>query len=398
MSCGLKAKRSVAKAASSVMFESLESRQMLSAAAAAPVFKGPITITKGGTYSGNWQSLNANVPAITIRTSEPVIIKNSIIRSRNDGIDVYAAKANLTVRNTYAYGLNPNKRGKQPGWFIDVDGFANVVVENNYLENTAGIYVARYTGNHTAAQTVKIRNNVAKNIDGRISNGANGWINGASDPDHYPHFVILNGARGLAGAEIAWNQVINLPGVSRVEENINIHNATGYAKNPIRIHNNFIQGAFPGSDADARVFTGGGILLSDNGSSFVQAYNNQIVATGAMGIAVSSGHDNVFFNNRIISSGLSASGKRLAYSNVGAYIYNHSGYRGFVRNVGRDNYIGWINGRGERNDTWSPPGTGGFVNNKSWPGAVNKAAEAAEFTIWLNKVAANSVKLGVQTV
>ena len=65
--------------------ESLEGRLLL-AGTSAIVYSGPIVITSGGTYSGNWQSTNPNVAAVTIGTSEPVIITNSNIQSAGDEI------------------------------------------------------------------------------------------------------------------------------------------------------------------------------------------------------------------------------------------------------------------------------------------------------------------------
>jgi hypothetical protein len=46
----------------------------LAAKARRIIYAGPIVITKGGTYSGNWQSLDWRTPAVRIRTSQPVII------------------------------------------------------------------------------------------------------------------------------------------------------------------------------------------------------------------------------------------------------------------------------------------------------------------------------------
>ncbi len=37
---------------------------------------------KGGTYSGNWESLDSRTPAVSVQTSEPVIIENSNIRMK----------------------------------------------------------------------------------------------------------------------------------------------------------------------------------------------------------------------------------------------------------------------------------------------------------------------------
>src|SRR5579871_6439709 len=50
-------------------------------------WSNPITITKGGTYTGNWQSNSASTPAVSIQTSQPVTIINSNIQSRDTLID-----------------------------------------------------------------------------------------------------------------------------------------------------------------------------------------------------------------------------------------------------------------------------------------------------------------------
>ena len=55
----------------------------------------------------------------------------------------------------------------------------------------------------------------------------------------------LDKVRHLAGVEIAWNEVINEPGNSAVEDNISIYLSSGTPQSPIRIHDNFIRGAFP---------------------------------------------------------------------------------------------------------------------------------------------------------
>src|SRR5436305_274683 len=78
----------------------------------------PIVITKGGTYSGNWQSLDYRVPVIAIRTSEPVVIQNSTLSGRGDLIVTSAAHAKVTIRNTTGTALNPNIAGVAPGHFF----------------------------------------------------------------------------------------------------------------------------------------------------------------------------------------------------------------------------------------------------------------------------------------
>src|SRR5438477_4942144 len=198
-----RAKRATRQERIAPLIDPLEGRTFLSAA-------GPITITQGGTYQGNWQSLNAKIPAIQIRTSEPVIIENSTIRSRGDLIESVGFAANITVRNTEGYGLNPKVAGRRAGRFLDVDGFSNIVVSNNYLEGTAGIYVEGYRGNHTSQQTVAVLDNMAKNIDGRMSNGKSGYVAQHNDDDYVQIFQI-NGEHQLRGEQVDWNQVLTEP-------------------------------------------------------------------------------------------------------------------------------------------------------------------------------------------
>src|SRR5436309_9547809 len=89
-----------------VRFDALERRALLSA---------PIVITKGGTYTGTWESASRLVPAVTIATSAPVTIINSTVRGPGNLIINTADHVNVTIKNTKAYGVNPNVFGKAKG-------------------------------------------------------------------------------------------------------------------------------------------------------------------------------------------------------------------------------------------------------------------------------------------
>jgi len=349
-----------------------------------------LVITRGGVYSGCFQSLNPNYAAIVVATNEPVVIQNAVIRSRSDIIATATSAANLTVRNVIGLSLNPNVLGRQPGRFLDVEGFDNVRVENCYMEGTTGIYLYNYRGNRTANQTVKVLRNSARNINGRLSNGSGGFL-GKGGP--YVQFLQLNGVQDLPGVEIAWNQVINDPGASLVEDNISIHGSSGTSSSPILIHDNYIQGAYPVDPAGDSNYSGGGIMLSDNGSSWVWAYRNQVVSTSNYGIAISSGHDNGFSNNRIVSSGRLRNGDYIASQNVGAYIWDadKSG-SGFYNNGGSNNVIGWWR-RDMRNDWWLRDASS-WDGNDHWPDAVTIATEADEYKYWLRKLDNSGVHVG----
>ena len=377
--------------------ESLEGRLLMSATPAI-VYSGPIVITSGGTYSGNWQSNNPNVAAVTISTTAPVIINNSNIQSMGNLIETGVSGVNLTVENTSGYGLNPGVAGDSPGRFVYAYQFSNMVIENDYLQSTSGINLVQHQG----SGTVTITNNSALNIDGRISNGTGGWMTGNTEGTDWiwAQFVQLNNIYSLAGINIAWNQVINQPENSRVEDNISIYESSGTSSSPILLHDNYIQGAYnidPTNTGSGWGYTGGGIMLGDGGtttlsqaSGYVQAYNNIVVSTTNYGIAIEAGHNETIYDNTIISSGLLPNGQTIADRNVGVIIWNLYGTSSGVFNndSGYGNVIGWVGPGGTGNDSWTPDATS-LTNNTDFSGAVTLSTEAAEWTFWQNKLATN---------
>ena len=142
-------------------------------------WSGPLTITQGGTYSGNWKSANPNTPAVTVATTAPVVIQNSYVTGPSDLIgDPYYGN-NLTVKNVIGLGVNPNVRGQSNGLFVNAQNPILLDVENCYFENVRfGVYVRGYGGNRDGIQTVTILNNRGRNILGLESNGNNGFLPG----------------------------------------------------------------------------------------------------------------------------------------------------------------------------------------------------------------------------
>jgi hypothetical protein len=377
-------------------------------------YSRPTVITKGGTYSGHWESLDPRTPAVTIRTSEPVTLVNSRLRGRGDLIQTAVENARLTVRNCYGYGLNPNVAGKAPGRFVHAEYFSSIKVENNYLEGTSGIYLLNYRGDPAAGDSVKILGNRVHNIDGRKSDGQGGWLdynvrirleNGkAEEGFEIRQFLQVDKVRGVPGMEVAWNEVVNDPGASRVEDNINVYLSSGTRESPLLIHHNYIRGAYTIQPWQASYkdktysydwsYSGGGILLGDGAakvaaqaSAYVRAYDNQVVSTTNYGIAIAAGHDNQFSSNRIVSSGLLPDGRAIVAQNVGAYIWDlhKAGPKVFYNNSGHNNTSGWIKAGGERNDWWMPHASS-WANNVHWVGPINRDTEATEFATWRRKL------------
>ncbi|WP_027483719.1 hypothetical protein [Deinococcus pimensis] len=377
-------------------------------------YSGPLVITKGGTYRGNWQSLDPRRAAVTVNTSQPVVIEFSNIQSRGPLILSHAARANLTVRNTRGVALNPGRPLKEyryPGRFLLMEEFESVTVENNELVGTSGMYFRKWIGSAKKGQTIKVLRNRARNIDGRYSIGKDRF-----SPSQFRlvQFVQFNDVKNITGAEIAWNEVVNEPGKSRPEENINMFLSSGVASSRIKIHDNYIQGAYAANPVTDE-YAGGGMNLGDGGSrtlagasGYILAYRNQVVNTSNQGIVVSAGHHIEAFENRIVSSGYTPSAKPVHAQNVGMYIwdaYKNKQYGTFRGNVFRNNEVGWARpllGKDVQNPFWFPDcevdeyGESLCTGNETIPGPITQTLERAELGRWQAKLTAADVVVGPQ--
>lgn len=365
----------------------------------------PLVITKGGRYSGNWSSNDADVPAVTIKTSEPVIIENSVLRGR--GYLIRGFRVNLEVINTKGYGLNPMKEGRIPQRFISVEEVMSLNVRNNYTEGTSGIYLNQFWGDKKAKNTIKVIGNQFRNIDGRYVD-ASGKITGKR---YLVQAVQLANVPGVENVEVAWNEVINEPGKSAVEENINLYQGSGTSTSPILIHDNYIQGAYAVDPYNDAKYAGGGIMVGDGqqtsldiAGGHVKVYRNQVVNTSNQGIAISGGHDQQVFDNRVLSSGrFQADQVKIPSSNVGIYMWdmqNGAKHGTFFNNVITNNLIGWMGAVSDQkfSNLWIPSctkaNTSNCEGNHDWPTKVTTATEQQEYTLWLKKLADNGIKIG----
>ncbi|MDV6374908.1 hypothetical protein [Deinococcus arenicola] len=372
-------------------------------------YEGPLVITQGGTYRGNWQSLDPAVPAISIRTREPVVIENSYLRGR--GNLIRGEWVNLTIRNTTGYGLNPLTDGLFPGRFMNVEKVLNLDVQNNTLIGTSGIYVNYFNGDSASGQTIKILKNKIKNVDGRYVD-ASGKLTGKR---YNVQAIQFNAVRGVAGVEIAWNEITNEPEKSGVEENINMYVSSGTPQSSIQIHNNFIDGAYGVNPRKDRGYSGGGIMLGDGSGNdlalsggYVDVYDNQVVRTSNQGIAIAGGHHQRVYGNRIVSSGRLPSGEINPSANVGIYVWNNQADAQklsptFFNNSVFNNLIGWArfdaSGKQYYNNLWTPSCLEAAGNvckdNQAWPVAVSQDSEREELARWKSKMSQARVSVGV---
>jgi hypothetical protein len=373
-------------------------------------WSGPITITKGGTYSGNWKSTNSNTPAVTVSTTQPVVIQNSYVTGPNDLISIPVYGNNVTIKNVIGVGVNPNVKGQPNGLFVDAQNITQLDVENCYFENVEyGIWVRGYVGNRNGTQTVTILNNRGRNIVGTVSNGSGGTLPGETNWV-WGHAIQLSNMPNVPGIVIAWNEIINYPYQSLVNENINMYDAGGTSSSPALFHDNYIQGAYPYNPV-TDAYNGGGWATDGSGSdtvsnssSFNEVYNNQIVGTVNIGIELSAGHDNSAYDNRVISSGLLPNGTQIPSQNVGLSIYDVYGniQNGSMYNNNiYSNTVGWMCWAarcawdGYRNDDYFEVNTGDYGLNTSIPSnPITLQMEATEYSTWQSKTSSNGVVVG----
>jgi hypothetical protein len=369
------------------------------APAPAPVSSGtysaPIVISRGGTYSGNWESADPKIPAVTITTVQPVVIQNCRLRGKGHLISSLQSGSNVTVRNCVGQGLNPGVVNGRTGRFVNLYKPNSVTVERNTLLSTAGIYVDG--AGAAASGGIAVRYNVARNIEGRLSNGAGGYLTTFTAVQ----FAQLNGVRATKNVEIAWNEVINEPGRSRVEENINLFLTSGTADSPILISNNYIQGAYAG-DPISSSYSGGGIIVDGSSSSMstasghIRIRDNQLVGTSNHGVALAAGHNIDIRNNRLIGSGRLPDGRRIGSANVGIYVINIYRVSGtFFNHTVTGNTIGWHNASGAMNNVWIPDCAGSSCQgNQLLAGPITNAMESAEWSSWKSKLSARGISVG----
>jgi hypothetical protein len=373
-------------------------------------WSGPLVITQGGTYSGNWKSTDPKTPAVMVATTAPVVIQNSHVTGPADLIDDPIYGNNLTVKNVIGVGVNPNVRGQANGLFVDAQNPALLDVENSYFENVLfGVYVRGYGGNRDGTQTVTILNNRGRNMLGLESDGNNSYLPGETNWQ-WAHAIQLSEMPSVPGIRIAWNEIINYPYESLVNENVSMFDSGGTASSPAEFHDNYIQGAYAYNPA-VDSYNGGG-FDTDGGaadtvataSSYNNVYNNQIVGTVNMAIEFSTGHDNVAYNNTAIASGLLANGTKIPGQNVGLDIYDVYGNiaKGTMYNNNMyNNSVGWMCWAarcawdGYRADEYFPNNNSYYSTNQSISAnPITLALENSEYSIWLTKLGSNGMVVG----
>jgi hypothetical protein len=222
---------------------------------------------------------------------------------------------------------------------------------------------------------------------------------------------------GLHSAEIGWNKCKNNFGESLAGDVFSIVRSRGISDaNPIKIHNNYIDGNYP---TDLSIdFYGSGIMCADSDfdavlgeyAAFVHGHDNHIIRTSNLGIAAAGGNNIKIYNNRVFNmnlvNGVEVNGRGRAgvaiwdaenQTAAGLPYGNHNAYNNTVGYIRRYDGV-------SRNDWYIPNdnfnnlnGAGGQPNihyGSNAVGDVTLSLENAELAVWQAKVTAAGYTIG----
>ena len=353
-----------------------------------------LVVKRGGIYTGSYRCSDSGVPCIRIATTEPVTLRSCILVGAGDLIHASVPGARLTVVDCQGYGLLPSRDQTRRGRFVEANSPCSVRIEHNYFAQTTGISIYQWSGDGSLGQTLTVRYNRCRNIDGRFRDGG----------EEFANFLGLNGLPSTAHIEVAWNEVINEPDKSLVADNINFFNSGGTLHSPARLHDNYIQGAYP-YPATGRTYAGSGITLDGKAraalmaTAYVDCYGNQLVSTCAA-LNIAAGHDNHFHDNRVVTSGLLPDGSKLTANYAAAGIWN--AYKQppttFYNNRISHNTIGFVHWGGSsplpnRQDL-SPGACKACTTTMHLPNPITLQTEQAEWVRWQQKLRRQGVRIG----
>jgi parallel beta-helix repeat protein len=238
----------------------------------------------------------------------------------------------ITLTDCHDIRITRNKLYNSADVGIRLYNCRNITIDHNFFTNVStGVYAERSHGG------IVINYNQFLNMQGPFPRG---------------QFVQFNNVSG-AGNSISYNKGENIPGRSHPEDAISLFKSSGTAASPIVIDGNWIRGGGPSP-------TGGGIMLGDNGGSYLTASNNILVNPGQYGIAIAGGDHNAVINNIVY-------GRAQHFTNVGIYVWGQAGHS-ITNCTVSGNKIRYYNRKNNENSRWMAPGTNlpaGWDNNNS---------------------------------
>jgi hypothetical protein len=333
---------------------------------------------------------------IYMPNGQQVILRHCTFAQSGSGDFIHITdNSRVSVQHCRFYGTGSQPIGTTRGRALYAYKPAQLVFEHNYLLNTAGTKVEYWAANAPATDSaLRWRYNRVENICG----GTGG---------DYRQALQLQHVEERAGIEVAYNQIINTPNQSRVEDNFNLGESSGTTSSPLRVHHNYVQGAYP-AVATASGFTGTGITTDAGGTdrTLRQLPHNIVVEdniftscrNACMNIA--AGYDILYQRNVCRVSGQLGDGTSVGGVTNGVSIFKGQPYSDaqFHNNRMVSNDINTVPSAYFRNADVGPSSTvlveGNTFNTYATTCTYNQ--EQAAFGDWQQRLVAAQVQVGVQ--
>jgi hypothetical protein len=233
----------------------------------------------------------------------------------------------ITLNNCYNIHITHNKLYNSTDVGIHLYKCHDIRIDSNFFTNvSSGVYAEQ-----TSQGGIIVVHNQFLNMMGPYPRG---------------QFVQFNNVSG-PGCVISHNHCENIFGESVPEDGISLYQSNGTPSSPIRIMENWIRGGGPS-------LSGGGIMLGDNGGSYLVAARNILVNPGEYGMAIAGGDHNKIEGNRVYAASN-------YFTNVGIYINSINGYPA-THAVIQNNKVKYFNKVNDENDAWIAPGTASPAN------------------------------------
>ena len=227
----------------------------------------------------------------------------------------------ITLTNCYNIHITQNRLINSTDVGVHLYNCSNITIDYNYFTNVStGVYAEQSPGGG-----IIVNYNQFLNMKGPFPRG---------------QFVQFNTVSG-ANSSISYNKGENIFGQSYPEDAINLYQSSGTPSSPIKIVGNWIRGGGPSA-------SGGGIMLGDNGGSYLSATDNILVDPGQYGMAIAGGDHNEIINNKIY-------GRSQSFTNVGLYVNSIGGYNETNSKI-MGNLINFFNATNYNNNWWLAPG------------------------------------------
>jgi hypothetical protein len=340
-------------------------------------YQDPITITSGGTYTGNYQSTDSDTPAITVATTEAVILQDMNVRHAGYGVTYGVDSSNITLKNSTFTAIEPTY-AQADQQSVNLYMPDSLIVEHNLFKYGHGVLV---NGGRALSNELRVSYNQFIDISRRsASSGLVGAVH--LDKVYAP------------GAKILWNRISNHYGQSETEDVFGITNTKGADGNRIVFAHNLVNGSYPRS-GDGSGFTGSAFDFGDLGGAYMLAHDNYATNYTNNGFMIPSGTDVHLRDCIAVYDGIADNGQRVSSTFGNGFTTYHPSDYPADNNIGmadtRSAHRRWTGSDWQRSDYYLPYGTNS--NNASLSDA-NSSAKQAVIDEFEQSVAANGVTIG----